>query len=165
MPTPTALPATFTANTVLPAASLNLLRGGFRVLQVIAAATTTQTGKSNATYGTSTLTATITPQAATNNVLVMFTQQCSTDTANGQLGLRLVQRIGASDTVIQTYTYAFLNSAGSMYGIYAQNVLVSPNSTSALTYFTEMALTGGGGNVYTQTGGTTSNIILMEISA
>ena len=40
MPTPTALPSTFTANTVLPAASLNLLRGGFRVLQVIAAATT-----------------------------------------------------------------------------------------------------------------------------
>ena len=165
MPTPTALPSTFTANTVLPAASLNLLRGGFRVLQVIAAATTTQTGKSNATYGTSTLTATITPQAATNKVLVMYTQQCSTDTANGQLGLRLVQRIGASDTVIQTNTYALLNSAGSMYGIYAQNVLVSPNSTSAVTYFTEMALTGGGGNVYTQTGGTTSNIILMEISA
>ena len=71
----------------------------------------------------------------------------------------------ASDTVIQTNTYALLNSAGSIYGIYAQNVLVSPNSTAAVTYFTEMALTGGGGNVYTQTGGTTSNIILMEISA
>ena len=35
MATPTALPSTFVANTVLPAADLNLLRGAFRVLQVV----------------------------------------------------------------------------------------------------------------------------------
>jgi hypothetical protein len=165
MATPTDLPASFSSGEILTAAQQNDLRGAFRVLRVVAGATSTQTGKSTGTYGTTTLEASITPQATSNKILVMYTQQCSTDTANGQLGLRLVQRIGLTDTVIQTNTFAMLNSAGGMYGIYAQNILVSPNTISAITFFTEMALTGGGGNVYTQTGSSTSNIILMEISA
>jgi len=165
MATATNLPAAAVAGDILTAAYVNNLRGAFRVLQVVAGNTSTQTGKSSGTYGTTTLSASITLQSTSNKVLVMYTQQCSTDTSGAQLGLRLVQRIGASDTVIQTNTYAMYNSAGGMYGIYAQNILVSPSSVSALTFFTEMALTGGSGNVYTQTGSSSSNIILMEISA
>jgi hypothetical protein len=165
MATPTNLPAAAVAGDILTAAYVNNLRGAFRVLQVVAGNTTTQTGKSSGTYGTTTLTASITPQSTSNKVLVLYTQQCSTDTSGAQLGLRLVQRIGASDTVIQTNTYAMYNSAGGMYGIYAQNILVSPASVASVTFFTEMALTGGSGNVYTQTGSSSSNIILMEISA
>jgi hypothetical protein len=134
------------------------------VLQIVAGATNTQTGKSNGTYATSTLTATITPTATTNKILVMFTQTCSTDTASGTLGLKLVQTIGGSDTTIQTWTYALQSTAGGLYGSFAQNTLVSPGSTSAVTFRTDMALTGGSGNVYTQVGSTYSQIILMEIA-
>lgn len=134
------------------------------VLQFVAGSTNTQTGKSNGTYATSTLTATITPTATTNKILVMFTQTCSTDTAGGTLGLKLVQTIGGSDTVIITWTYALQSTAGGLYGSFAQNTLVSPSSTSAVTFRTDMALTGGSGNVYTQVGSTYSQIILMEIA-
>ena len=165
MATPTNLPAVAVSGEILTAAYVNNLRGAFRVLQVIAGSTNTQTGKSTGTYGTSTLSAAITPQATSNKVLVMFTHVCSTDTSGGTLGIRLVQRIGGTDTVIQTWTYALSSTTGGLYGSFAQNVLVSPVSTASVTFFTEMALTGGGGNVYTQTGSTFSNIILAEISA
>ena len=165
MATATNLPAAAVSGDILTAAYVNNLRGAFRVLQVIAGSTNTQTGKNNGTYATTTLTAAITPQATTNKVLVKLSHVCSTDTAGGTLGIRLVQRIGATDTVIQTWTYALSSTTGGLYGNFAQNVLVSPASTASVTFFTEMALTGGGGNVYTQTGSTFSNIILEEISA
>jgi hypothetical protein len=165
MATPTNLPAAAVSGEILTAAYVNNLRGAFRVLQVVAGATNTQTGKSNSTYGTTTLTATITPQSTSNKVLVLFTQVCSTDTSGGQLGIKLVQTIGGADTAIQTWTYALSSTTGGLYGSFAQNTLVSPSTTSAVTFRTDMALTGGGGNVYTQTGSTYSQIILMEISA
>jgi len=165
MATPTNLPASFVSGAILTAAQQNSLRGAFRVLQVVAGFTNTQTEKTSGTYGTTTLSATITPQATSSKILVMYNQQCSTGGANAQLGLRVIQRIGLSDTVVQTNGFAMLNSAGTSYGLYAQNILVSPNTTSAITFFTEMALTGGSGSVFTQTGSSGSNMVLMEISA
>ena len=164
MATPTNLPAAAVTGEVLTAAYVNNLRGAFRILQVTSGSYSTQTGNSTGTYAATGLTATITPQAASSNILISGTVSGSTSVAGAQLGLRLVRKIGATDTVLQTWTYSIYNSAGFSYAIVPFTVLENPNTTSACVYRIEFALTSGGNTVYTQVGGSTSNIILQEIS-
>ena len=73
MATPTNLPAAFVAGAILTADQQNNLRGAFRVLQVIEGRSTTQVPNTTTGYIDTGLTATITPQAATNKVLVIAT--------------------------------------------------------------------------------------------
>jgi hypothetical protein len=165
MATPTNLPAAFVAGDVLEASQLNGLRGAFRVLQQVEGAANTQIGSTSATYVTTGLSATITPQATSSKIRVDVGVPGSTDTAGGQLGFRLVRTIGGVDTVFGTFTYALYNSAGSSYGQFATPIVFSPATTSAVTVTLQFARTGGGGTVYTNVGNTVSNIILQEISA
>ena len=73
MATPTNLPASFSTAQILTAAQMNDVRGAFRVLQVIEGRSTTQVSNATTSYVDSGLTVTITPQAATNKVLVIAT--------------------------------------------------------------------------------------------
>lgn len=165
MATPTNLPATFVAGNVLTAAQQNGLRGAFRVLQQVEGTYSTQTGYTSGTYATTNLTATLTPQATTNKILINVALPCSTDTAGGQLGIRYVYTIGGSTTVIQTFTYALYNSAGGSYANFSGPVAFTPASTSPVTITVQAAKTGGGGTVYTNVGNSASSIVIQEISA
>jgi hypothetical protein len=165
MATPTNLPATFVAGNVLTAAQQNGLRGAFRVLQQVEGSFSTQTGFTTGTYATTGLSATITPQTTSNKVRVDFAVPCSTDTAGGQLGIRIVCTIGGVTTVFGTFTFALYNSAGSSYSNFSTPIVYSPATTSAATFTIQAARTGGGGTVYTNVGNTVSNIVLQEISA
>jgi hypothetical protein len=134
------------------------------VLQVVIGTYSTQTGKSNGTFGSTGLTATITPKSTSSKILVMFTQTSSTSGGGVTLGLRLVQTIGGSDTVLQTWSYALMSASNVIYSNFSQNVLASPATTSAVTFRTDMNSSTGSGDVYTQVGNTPSNITLMEIA-
>jgi hypothetical protein len=174
MATPTNLPAAQTTGNVLTAAYVNDLRGAFRVLQVIQATTSTVATNSTSTYADTGLTATITPQATSNKILVFVEQQgCSksADSAFNAIGLQLVRGATAIQSFAQFAGYnggavARLLVIGSQSTIY----LDSPNTTSATTYKTQFRNVGSNGaNVKVQDnlGGVvnSSTITLVEISA
>lgn len=165
MATPTNLPAAVSVGGLVTADFTNNMRGAFRILQVVAGAQSSQTGNSTATYAATNLTANITPQATSNRIMINAVISGSISQANAQLGLRLVRRIGLTDTTIQTNTFSIYNSAGFTYAMVPFALVESPNTTTLCEYRIEFARTDGGGSVFTQVGNSTSTIILMEISA
>ena len=165
MATPTALPTSFVAGQVLTAADQNLLRGAFRILQVVYGSTTTQTPVSSATYISTTLTASITPNYNTSKFLIIANLNLFTAASNEIIGIRTVKTVAAADTVLLTNTSATSNGGGSLRSMTTQMYLDSPATTSALTYKIEFARTTGSGTNYAQLGSEVSNIIIMEVSA
>ena len=174
MATPTALPSTFVANTVLPASDLNLLRGAFRVLQVVQGVTSTVADNSTDTYADTGLTATITPQYNTSKILVLVSQAgCSKSAGSAFSALALQLLRGA--TSIQSFAQfaAYTGGADARYlNVGNQNTvfLDSPATTSATTYktqFKNIGISAAKVTVQDNIGGVTNNssITLVEISA
>ena len=166
MATPTNLPASANSGDVLTAAYVNALRGGFRILQVVSATTTTNTTSSSLTYADITdMTATITPQSATNKILVVYMTGANKTIANAQssVGIRFMR--GA--TVLATWPFNFYtNSALDLVGPFTGVWLDSPATTSATTYKAQLA----NGNVAAaavnvQSLNQPGTFMLMEISA
>lgn len=182
MPTKTNLPSSFTDGDVLTAANLNLLRGGFRILQVVS---TTKTDTYTDSSGTGTLTTVtglsvaITPQFSTSKILVYATLNYG---ANG--GSRAIFALTGGNT-----STAYIgDAAGSRRRVAtgAQSIdandvvpvtllyLDSPATTSATTYAVQAADIAGG-TLYvnrssTDTNGTNyaryaSTIVALEVSA
>lgn len=166
MATPTNLPSSFTAGNVLTAAQMNNLRGAFRVLQVVYASTTTEATNSTSTYADTNLTASITPSATSNKVLVIVDQAGCYKTAGNaenRIQLRLMRgttEIGNSGS-LHLYTATAVANIGS-WGI---AVLDSPATTSSTTYKTQLKNPNNTAQVSTQAGTGQSTIVLMEISA
>jgi hypothetical protein len=160
MATPTNLPAAAVAGDILTASYVNNLRGAFRVLQVISGTTTTQTSTTSATYATTNLAASITPQSSTSKILVMTSQPFLASTNAANIGLRLVR--GATNV----WTSDRAMYLGADLGV-TQNILYfdSPATTSATTYTVQFARVSGTGTAFAQLGFEQSNMILMEISA
>jgi len=169
MASPTFLPATFVSGNTLTAAQLNDLRGAFRVLQVVTAATATAATNSTSTMADTGLTATITPQSASSTILVIVNQGgCgkNTGSAFNALALRLLR--GA--TTLSDFASGMAdNSTDSKnyIGTISIHYLDSPATTSATTYKTQFRNSGNNGaSVVVQNGSAnTSTITLMEISA
>ena len=161
MATPTALPSTFTANTVLPAASLNLLRGAFRVLQVVQSSYGTAGTSVSGTYADTGLTVTITPQYNTSKILVICSLTLFNNAASTSGGLKLLR--GAT-TLITNVGYGF-SSGGSQSADPTIITLDSPASTSALTYKLQFNRDAGAGTVIVFPNNNTATITVMEISA
>ena len=167
MATPTTLPAAFVSGAILTAAEQNNLRGAFRVLQVVYGSTSSQVINSTNVYADTTLTATITPQSATNKVLVYFSQSGvgkEAGTAGSCANIQLLR--GATN--IGTYSEnGTTNSSSVNYiGSVASAVLDSPATTSAVTYKTQFLNPANASNVRVQVANTSlSTMILMEISA
>jgi len=167
MATPTNLPSAFVDNTSLPAATLNNLRGAFRVLQVVQGATVTQVLNTTSTRADTGLTATITPQANTNKILVLVNQVgCLKNTGNTQNAIELFLMRGATDVQrvaqIGLYTDSNLQNRGSFSNAY----LDSPATTSATTYKTQFSNFSNSAEVGVQVGNVgQSTITLIEISA
>ena len=182
MPTPTNLPSSFTDGSILTAANLNNLRGGFRILQVVS---TTKTDTYTDSSGSGTLTTVtglsvaITPQFSTSKILVYATVNYGANGGNRALfaftggntatayigdaaGSRRraatgAQSIDANDVVPVTLLY-----------------LDSPATTSAITYAVQAADIAGG-TLYVNRSSTDTNatnyaryastIVALEISA
>lgn len=72
MATPTALPTSFTAGDVLTAANLNLLRGAFRILQVVSTVKTDTFSSTSTSYVDYTgMSVSITPTSSSSKVLIV----------------------------------------------------------------------------------------------
>jgi hypothetical protein len=164
MATPTNLPAAQTTGNVLTSAYVNDLRGAFRILQVIAApVSVTQQTTTLATYKDVGLSATITPQATSSKILIVYSVQGYCDAATTGLALRIF-RDATSIRTTQDLSY------GTSGGVSAYHTFIefdSPNSTSAITYKIQFARNTGAGLVYVNTVATqsTGTMYLLEVSA
>jgi hypothetical protein len=164
MATPTNLPSAFTDNTTLPAATLNNLRGAFRILQVVHGTTATQVANVTASFVDTGLTATITPQSTSSKILVYVSQGMGSGTAT-------VQEIQVlrDAVLVNTFGHACYSETGLIIGYPNFISFDAPASTSALVYKTQQRRRLGAGNAITQftdaNGTQRSQIILMEISA
>lgn len=166
MATPTTLPASAVAGEVLTASYVNNLRGAFRVLQVVQGTTSTSVSNSTNVLADTTLTATITPTAASNKVLVFVSQNnCAKTTGNIDNSVFL-QLLRASTSIHEfanfgLFTGSSLDNRGSFSTVY----LDSPATTSAVTYKTQFRNAVNAASVSVQTSAGSSTIVLMEISA
>jgi hypothetical protein len=166
MATPTNLPASAVAGQVLTAAYVNQLAGAFRVLQVVQGTTSTSVSTSGNTFVDTSLSASITPQATSNKVLV-FVSQNNCAKATGNIDNSVFLQLLRASTSIQEFanfglfTGSSLDNRGSFSTVY----LDSPNTTSAVTYKTQFRNAVAAASVTVQASGGSSSIILMEISA
>jgi hypothetical protein len=140
--------------------------GGGKVLQVVAAYTTTLVSNSTSTYADTTLTATITPSAATSKILVLVSQNGVNKTAGNAINgvnLRLLRTSTTLSTfaVYQQYTATTLAQIGSSSIAH----LDSPSTTSATTYKTQFMNPNNTAAANVQLEGDQSSIILIEIGA
>lgn len=181
MATPTSLPSTFVAGDVLTAAQMNNLRGAFRTLQVVSTnKTDTFTTTSTSYVDITGLSASITPQASTNKVLIIVTLSVGDDPANTTSVSRLMRDATAIDVgdaagsrIQASGTSKAVSTATQATQAYV--FLDSPATTSATTYKVQAATLGAtftfalnrsadDANTAGRTR-TVSNITLMEISA
>ena len=141
--------------------------GGGKVLQVVAANTTTATSNATTTLADTTLTATITPSSASSKVLVLVSQNGllrSAASAENALTLKLfrgateISQIG--DTGLYTGTALLLTVPSA-----SANYLDSPATTSATTYKTQFANRNATSEVIVQHQSNMSSIVLLEIGA
>ena len=161
MATPTNLPASFTSST-LASATMNNLRGAFRILQVVSTSTTTTGSSSSGTYADAGLSLSITPQATTSKILVLVAQSAYNGYSGQGIGIRLVR----DSTVLQTHTDGVYGGNSTVLAMVTMLSLDSPSTLSAVTYKTQFARTAGSsGVVFVQANTNPSTIVLCEVSA
>lgn len=165
MATPTNLPSAFVAGDILTAENMNLIRGGFRVLQVVTATTSTEKTHNTTSYTTTNLTASITPQFDTSTILVLAfvngTVKGAENTANA-LNLEIVR--GATQ-IQQVLSLHETNTSLLVVGTCFMQVMDTPATTSATTYTVNGKNSVNTSTVATQFQNTKSVILLAEISA
>lgn len=168
MATATNLPASFTAGQVLTNTNMNDLRGAFRILKIVESANdTTLRSSTTTTYGVTGLEATITPQATTNKILVIYNVCYYASAATTGVAFR-VQRIpsgGSAVTVVIDEDFGYGSNSGNA-GNNACYVIDSPSTTNAVTYRVEFARNQGTGIAYVNAAANkTSRMVIMEVSA
>lgn len=135
-----------------------------KVLQVVAATTSTQATSSSSALADTGLTATITPTSTSSKVLVYVSQNGVGKGNNAYAVIKLLRGATAINTLDETAAYTNSvaeNRVGSVSGMY----LDTPATTSATTYKTQFSSASGIASVYVQLSNATSSIVLMEISA
>jgi len=158
MATPTNLPASQTSGAVLNASWLNDLRGAFRILQVVTGTTNTQTSTGSATYSDAGLSASITPQATTNKILVMA-QINYYNASTNKVNFNLVR---GSTQINETNPLG--GDANNIDGGHFLTLLDSPNTTSATTYKVQFK-TNASASYLRASATATCTIYLIEVSA
>ena len=140
--------------------------GGGKVLQVVYFETNTFTNSSSGTYADTALTATITPSAASSKVLVLVTQNgCGKDATNAGTGLNVRLMRGATALQVFGGSVSYTGTANANYvGTVACSYLDSPNTTSATTYKTQIAVSANN-TAFVNVGSEYSSITLLEIGA
>ena len=160
MATPTNLPAAFVSGAILTADQMNNLRGAFRVLQVIEGRSTTQVANSTTSYVDTGLTATITPQATTNKILVIATTPIYMADSDCNVFLQVL-RGGTSLAINQQNDSNSPNAQTTSSMI----ILDTPATTSATTYKVQFKNNVSSRTSYAMNASQFGSIILVEISA
>jgi hypothetical protein len=160
MATPTSLPASFVDNTSLHAASLNDLRGAFRVLQLFCLFLDGQQTSTTTTLVDMTgASVTITPQSTTSKILVISNSHFIASVASCAGQIRFLR--GATNIYTEICAYMSGDTGGNFTSIF----LDSPNTTSAITYKAQFARFSGSGTLFSNLGGSASAFLVAEISA
>jgi hypothetical protein len=149
MPTPTALPASFSTGQVLTAADMNLLRGGFRILTVNSVTKTDTFSTTSSTLVDITgLSLTITPQSNTSKFILFASINFGNNgpdrtafafsggNSSGSLGATAGSRVSVTSEA-STAAAAAMGNAKLLY-------LDSPATASAVTYKVQMRSYSGG---------------------
>jgi hypothetical protein len=160
MATPTNLPAAFVAGAILTADQQNSLRGAFRVLQVIEGRSTTQVANGTTSYVDTGLTATITPQATTNKVLVIATTPIYMADSDCNVFLQVL-RGGTSLAINQQNDSNSPNAQTTS----SMVILDTPATISATTYKVQFKNNVSSRTSYAMNASQFGSIILVEISA
>jgi hypothetical protein len=140
---------------------------GGKVLQVVAASTTTFSTSSSSAFADTGLTATITPSSATSKILVLVNQNGLYKTAQNANAAATVKLLrGATNLTTFAVELAYTNSLLSL-GVASASTswLDSPNTTSATTYKTQYASGNNNAAIQVQANADESTIVLMEIGA
>jgi hypothetical protein len=137
-----------------------------KILQIVSGSTGTETSNSTTTYADTTLTATITPQSETSQILV-YVSHPNNFKSNGNSGNGMALRILRGVTSIYEFNryLGLTNTATELYFSANAIYLDSPATTSATTYKTQFKNEVGASLVRVQAGVVSSQIILMEIGA
>lgn len=137
-----------------------------KVVQIIAASTSTQTSSGSSTYADTSLTATITPTSASNKVLAIFNQNgCGKSVADTHMSLKFLRAstvLGYHDRIGGTG-----NADENFVGSVSMSFLDTPATTSATTYKVQFKNENASGTVFVQKDSinlTTSTIYLMEVT-
>jgi hypothetical protein len=143
--------------------------GAGKILQVVNATYSTETGSSSSTFADTGLTVTITPTSSSSKILVLVNQAgCWKVTNNTYLFLRLLR--GSTSIVDFERLAGYTNStAANAIGSCSLSYLDSPATTSATIYKTQFASGQNSTTVYVQTAtasiSSASTITLMEVAA
>ena len=137
-----------------------------KVVQIVAATTSTDTASSSITFADTTLTATITPTSASNKVLVFVNQnglqKTSADSQNA-IDINLVR--GSTNIASFAQSVGYTNSSLQLWPATASiSYLDSPATTSATTYKTQFRNPNNSAQISVQKSGTVSSIVLMEVT-
>lgn len=179
MATPTTLPASFVAGSILTAAQMNNLRGAFRILQVVSTTKTDTFTVNSTTYTDVTgLSVSITPSATSNKILVFAAVNGVGETNVSAASMQIVRgttAISVGDTAgNRTSNSATLAASGTMMFSAVSVHLDSPATTSATTYKIQVRSNVTGTVYVNRTAAATdsadfsrsaSSITVMEISA
>jgi hypothetical protein len=134
------------------------------IVQIVEGTYSTQTSSSSSTFADTGLTASITPKATANKVLVLVQHTANFKTSassDASMQMQLVR--GATNLNTQKWGYTN-NSAVDQIGGLHFSYLDSPNTTSSTTYKTQFASEGSRSSVQVQQGNTTSRILLIEVA-
>jgi len=137
-----------------------------KVVQIVAATTSTDTASSSITFADTTLTATITPTSASNQILVFVNQnglqKTSADSQNA-IDINLVR--GSTNIASFAQSVGYTNSSLQLWPATASiSYLDSPATTSATTYKTQFRNPNNSAQISVQKSGTVSSIVLMEVT-
>ena len=140
---------------------------GGKILQVVSATTTTETGNATTTYADTNLSASITPTLSSSTILVMVHQngvgKTPASSANA-IFLKLVR--GSTDIATFADNGLYTNSALQLTGTTASIAYVdSPATTSSTTYKTQFKNATASTSVFVQSNSVRSSITLLEIGA
>lgn len=134
------------------------------VVQIVTGTTSTAVTNATTTYADSGLTATITPTSASNKILVIFQHGSTSKNATASVNMQVNFLRGA--TSIGYIETMYIGSAVDAQLAGPQLVVYdNPATTSATIYKSQFKLAGAGGNCTMQSTSTTSNLILIEVSA
>jgi hypothetical protein len=137
------------------------------VLQVVQTQYSAQVASSSATFADSGVTASITPTSSSSNILVLATVN-GLEKSNGNNNNSVTLRLVRDSTTLSTYMrYAgWMNAQTSLITPSAViNYLDSPATTSSTTYKIQFANEQAASQVFVQSSGSISFIVLMEIAA
>jgi hypothetical protein len=129
------------------------------ILQVVTATTTTSTSTTSIAGANTALSVSITPKSASNKVLVLSDSSQVGHTNIAGASLLILKR--DSTNLDATATLYFGSNGSNLNVPMSLSILDSPNTTSAVTYRTNIA-TGGTANTATVSG--RQNIVVMEVA-